>query len=185
MSSEPRLVRARSALTTGVGHPLRTPIRGSCTCTIMGYMAAWQRSNPWEGSLENLTSRVGKPVKKAVSDAAKTVATDIKQQVTGDYGKMTGEQMGVAEIDREKREEIEKQKKENLAAAARRLEEINREIERVRKEREKKQTEQARQAQQVKQAKKFEEKKKKEKPVWKKLLKNVQGSGERKVHAGG
>ena len=139
-------------------------------------------SNPFEGSFKNLTTKAAKPIKKAVSDAARAVAGDVKEAVMGSN---LVEEAGLKEIKPDEKQEIEKKQQLLMTETAANLKKINDEIKKAREERIKKQTQQVRQADQAVQAKKAEEQKRKEDPIWKKMLKGKMGSREAARNAGG
>ena len=150
-------------------------------------MAVFQK-NPFEGSFESLTTKTAgaaKKIVKSVGDAAGVAATDVKQQVTGDYGKGLVEQMGLAQATPQQQQQIQQDQQKLLADTKQNLERINAEIKRARDLRLKNEEERKKIDQQKKQQKRAEEKKKQEDPMWKKMLKGRQGSGENKVNAGG
>jgi len=150
--------------------------------------------NPWgdqTDSFENLTQKIAKPVVKAIGDTVKAVVTDAKQQVTGDYPispeNLTGGQppSAKASVGAGHVQEAAQQKQQLLLQTRQNLEQINKQIQEIRKKRIQ-QAQQATQAQQAKKVeKKQEEKKKQEDPFWKRMLKGKTGSKEGNVRAGG
>jgi hypothetical protein len=149
--------------------------------------------DPWgdqQGSFENMTQKVAKPVIKAVSDAVKAVATDAKQQVTGDYGSTSPESLTSGQPPSAKapvgaQQEEAKKKQELIMQTRQNLDQINKQILEIRHKREK-QAEQAKQTEKKeKEQKKTEKKQKENEPFWKKLLQGKTGSKEGNVRAGG
>lgn len=119
--------------------------------------------NPFEGSFENLTTKIVKP-------AVKAVAEDVKESLG------LVEEVGLKEIPQEEKMDINIQ-------TARNLQKIDAEIARIRQEKQQRQVWQARQAAQTKRVE--GQRKKEEVPVWLKAIRGKKGSGESKVNAGG
>ncbi|HJZ05974.1 hypothetical protein A2634_01295 [Candidatus Amesbacteria bacterium RIFCSPHIGHO2_01_FULL_48_32] len=136
--------------------------------------------NPWETSFENLTTKVHKSVKKAASDATKTIAADVKSSFAEAPADKQVAQANLQAV----QQEVKPEEKKKLDQWRRNLADLEAQIKKAREERLKK--EQAlRQAQGERaEKKKVEEKKKKEEPVWKKMMK-MGSQAERKVNAGG
>ena len=141
--------------------------------------------NPWETSFENLTTKVHKSIKKAASDATKTIVADVKQQVVGEQAMQTQQAMQAPQSFREIKEQVKPEEKKKLELWRRNLADLEAQIKKAREERLKREQESGRVKEQEKQQKKVvEEKKKKEEPVWKKMMK-MGSQAERKVNAGG
>mgnify|MGYP001572658622 CR=1 FL=1 len=149
--------------------------------------------NPWgqqsDENIEGIMAKAGKQVKKAVSDTVKAVATDVKQQVTGDLGSGTEQnqtqgkpldpaQSSSAKATEDKHQALLEQTRQNL-------QKINDDIQRIRQERIKKEQEVNKKEEQKKEQKKQVEKKKQEEPAWKRMLKGKMGSREAHQRAGG
>lgn len=128
--------------------------------------------NPWESSFENLTISAAKPVKKAVVEAVKITAEDVKKQLFGEVPpKELSEQESVI---------VEEQEKKKLAEMKGRMAKMEEEIKKIREARLRKQAEQAKK--QASFAKASEAKKKE--PIWQKAMK-MGSQAERRVNAGG
>lgn len=138
-------------------------------------MKAIKPQNPWEGSFENLTTIVAKPVKKAVTEVVKITAEDVKKQLFGENPPQ--------EVPTEEQQKIkaEEQKKED--EMKRRMAEMEAAVKKAREERLKKEQESVRVKEREKQEKKAVEQKKKE-PIWQKAMK-MGSQAERRVNAGG
>ena len=136
--------------------------------------------NPFEASFENLTTQV----KKTTKQAAQTVVSDVKQQVTGE---MPGqpvtnvgliEQLGLKEVKPEDKEEQEQKNKQLLSQTRQNLEKINQELEEVRRKKAKKEEEAKKVEKQAEEKKVAEKKKKDEDPFWKRMLRGKTGPHE-------
>jgi hypothetical protein len=144
--------------------------------------------NPFEGSFENLSTKAqgaAKKIVKAAGDAAGAMATDVKQQLTGDYDKPLVEQMGLQTQTSQQQQQIQQNQQALLAQTKQNLDRINAEIKQAREMRIKKEQEKKKTEQQEKQQKQVEERKKQEDPVWKKMLKGKMGSRESGKQASG
>lgn len=142
--------------------------------------------NPWETSFETGTTQVVKMVKKKIAGAAQAVVGDVKQQMTGSgQDKSFVEQMGVKPVAVGQAKQIQDDQARKLAAMRQNLAQIDVGVKRAREERLGREGERAKVEEQQKQQKKAVEEKKKQEPVWQQALKSSQGSGERRVNAGG
>src|SRR3989344_9629413 len=137
-------------------------------------MQAVRQKNPWESSFENLTASAGKPVKKAVVEAVKITAEDVRKQLFGEAPPK--------EVPDQEQQKIKAEEEKKKAEMAGRLARMEEEIKKIREARLKKE-------QQVK----HEEKKaasakataaKKEMPIWQKAM-NMGSQSEKRVNAGG
>lgn len=148
-------------------------------------MAVFQQ-NPFEGSFENLTTKAAKPVKRAVSDTAKALGADVKQQVMGSGPEPSlVEQTGVKQATAGQQDQIREQQQQQMVDTRQNLARINQEIVQARQARLKREQESRRGEEREKKEKKVEEQRKKEDPMWKKVLRGKMGSRESAQRAGG
>ncbi|TSC86685.1 MAG: hypothetical protein G01um101416_652 [Microgenomates group bacterium Gr01-1014_16] len=132
------------------------------------------QQNPWESSFENLTASAGKPIKKAVTEAVKITAEDVREQL---FGAKPPQEMPT-----EEQQKLEAQEQVNLAETSRRMKEMEEAVQRIKEQRLKKESSQVERAKQEKKA--VEQKKRQEVPIWQKAM-NMGSQSEKRVNAGG
>ena len=147
----------------------------------------FNKADPWETSLENLTgqaAKAGASVKKAADTAAVTLGKDIKEQVFGEPVPETNQAQNASQeqIKEGEKQGAEEKKQINIARTRENLQGINMEIRRIREEKLKKDKERLKSPEQTQKPgeKKTEEghKKQEKESLLQKMLKGKQGSRE-------
>ncbi len=154
--------------------------------------------NPWgqqsDENIEGIMAKAAHQVKKTAANVVKTVASDAKQQLTGDWGPKTEQGQGQPQTSKQQAgpnqpqlvSMEEKKSKETLLVQTRQnLEKINKDIQMIRQKRAQEQQQKEKAETQKKEQKKQLAEKKKEDPFWKKLLQGKTGSKEGNVRASG
>ncbi|OGC93196.1 hypothetical protein A3D85_01040 [Candidatus Amesbacteria bacterium RIFCSPHIGHO2_02_FULL_47_9] len=133
--------------------------------------------NPWEGSFENLTGQAGGRAKRVVADVVKAGADDVKKQIFGEAGP--------AELTAPQQEKVKVDEGRRMATMKQRMKEMDEAIRKAGEERTRKEQESVRVEEREKKAAFAKAEAAKKDPLWKKMLKGSQGSGERRADAGG
>lgn len=131
--------------------------------------------NPWEGSFENLTTSTVKPVKKALTEAVKITAEDVKKQLFGEAPPK--------EVPTEEQQKIKAEEQKKAAEVKRRMAEMDAAVKKAREDRLKKE-QQVNQAEKAQKAEKASAEQKKKEPIWQRAMK-MGSQSERRVNAGG
>jgi hypothetical protein len=130
-----------------------------------------------------------KQIAKTAGDIVKGMATDARQQITGDMGIGANEQAqnqphsAKATLGVQQQQQVQAQQQQLLAQTRQNLEKINNDIKIVRQKKAQQGQQEKQAEKQKKEQKKMVEEKKKEEPIWRKMLKS--GSHEMIKSSGG